>query len=100
MTPSQIREFDNMGIRTIEQIANLSDSHAQKFAGFYSLKVKAQQFLEQAKDTAAQGRLQAEFESREAANKAEMGAMREQMDQMMKLLNAKQDDIDKKKIAK
>lgn len=88
MTPSQIREFENAGIRTIEQVANLSDAHATKFAGFYRLKTQAVQFLEQAKDTAAQGKLQAEFEAREAANKAEMNAMREQMDQMMKLLQA------------
>lgn len=86
MTPSQIRELDNAGIRTVEQVSNLSDSNAGKFAGFYGLKQKAKQFLDQATDTAAQGKLQAEFDAREKRNKEEMDSMRAQMDAMMKLL--------------
>lgn len=89
LTPSQIRELNNANVRTVEQIAGLSDSNAGAFAGFYSLKDKAKQFLSLAGDKAAQGKLQAELDVRDRAHKNEIAALKEQMEQMFQLMQAK-----------
>lgn len=84
--PAQAKELQALGIRTVEQVAALPDTNAPQFRGFYGLKVKAQQFLEQANDTAATTRLQAELDHRDAAHKAEMAAMRDQMAELLKMV--------------
>ena len=88
LSPSQIRELNNASVRTVEQIAGLSDSNAGAFAGFYSLKAKAKEFLSLAEDKAAQGKLQAELDQRDHAHKNEIAALKEQMEQMFQLMQS------------
>jgi hypothetical protein len=91
LTQSQIREMTNLGVRTVEQIANMSDSNAGAFSGFYGLKTKAKQFLELAGDKAAQGKLQAELDVRDTVHKNEIASMKAQLDQLMQIMMAKED---------
>lgn len=79
LNPSQIQELKYHGIRTIEQIATLSDSSSGVMRGFYSLKHKAQQFLDEAKDAAANGALRAQLEEQQARHASEMQAMEERL---------------------
>lgn len=88
VSPSQAKELQSLGIRTVEQVAALPDTNAPQFRGFYGLKVKAQQFLEQASDSAAATRLQAELDQRDASHKTEMAAVREQMNELIQLVQA------------
>lgn len=88
MTPSQIRDLNATGIRTVEQVANLSDSNAGSLSGFYKLKQQAQRFLDAAKNTAQAGAMQAELESVREASRIELDAMKAQMAQMLELLQA------------
>lgn len=76
--PSEIKMLEQVGVRTVEQLAGLSDTHSASIRGFHSLKAKAAQFLSAANDKAAAGALQAELD-----------AMKAQMAEMMKLVQAK-----------
>ena len=89
MTPSQIKDLEFKGIRTVEQVAELSDSNAASMTGFYKLKQQAKQFLASAKDTAQAGAMQAELEAVKAQAKADMDAMKAQMAQLLELMQAK-----------
>tara|TARA_R110000823_G_scaffold36668_1_gene100053 strand:+ start:281 stop:904 length:624 start_codon:yes stop_codon:yes gene_type:complete len=46
---SQVEELRFFNVRTVEQLANMSDAHAQNFAGIQSMKQKAVVYLELAK---------------------------------------------------
>jgi hypothetical protein len=96
LSQSQLREMDNIGIRTVEQVANLSDSNSGAFAGFHGLKSKAKQFLELANDKAAQGALQAELNERDQKHKAELAAMQAQMDQMLAMMTKANEPVAEK----
>ncbi len=89
MTPSQIKDLEHKGIRTVEQVADLSDSNAGSMTGFYKLKQQAKQFLASAKDTAQAGAMQAELEAVKAQAKTDMDAMKAQMAQLLELMQAK-----------
>jgi hypothetical protein len=87
LSPSQIKELETRGIRTIEQVAALSDG-TQGIQSLQTLKVKAQQYLETAKDSTAAGALQAQLDERDASHKAELAAMQEQINQLIGLAQA------------
>ncbi len=65
LTPSQIEELRYFNIRTVEQLANVADVHAQKFMGIGMLKKNAVAYLTASKEKAATTRLEAELESRD-----------------------------------
>lgn len=90
LSPSQAKELSNNGIRTVEQLAGLSESGAGALRGFYGLKAKAQTFLDASKDAAAAARLQADFDRVKQESAAEVSALKEQMAQMMVLMQAQQ----------
>jgi hypothetical protein len=46
----QVAELNAINIHSVEQVANLSDSHASKIMGFNELRKKAQTYLRYAKD--------------------------------------------------
>ena len=71
----------------------MSDSLATQIRGFHQLKAKAAEFLVNAKDNAAAGRLQAELQERDA----EMAAMKKQMADMAELLQALKPKAESKK---
>jgi hypothetical protein len=52
ITRSVCEELLHMNVTTVEQLADLSDTYAQKIMGFYDLKRKAAIYLASAKDSA------------------------------------------------
>lgn len=78
MTPSQIKEFEYIGVRTVEQVAALSDT-VQSVRAAPKLRQMAKEFLAQAHDTAAQGLLQKQLDDVKSANAAEIAALKAQV---------------------
>lgn len=83
LLPSQIIELKHQGVRTIEQLADLSDSSSGVMRGFYQLKHKAKQFLEDAKDKNATAIVRVQMEEQSARHAAEMKALEDRMTAMM-----------------
>jgi len=81
LTKGQVEELRFFHLTTVEDLANLSDTNAQKFAGINGLRRQALAFVEQAKEGAASAKLASELEQRDneiAALKqavAEQGAL-------------------------
>ena len=95
LTLSQIEEFRYVGVRSVEQLAELNDSAMLRMPGAVDLKRKAQAFIQAAKDEAPMRHLQAELEKREEADRhrdAEMAAMKEQLAQLA-AQNARQAEL-------
>ena len=65
LTVGQIEEFKAFNVRTIEGLAGMADSVAQKFMGFHEFRRKAQAYLEAAKETAPIHKMQAELQKRD-----------------------------------
>ena len=65
LTRSQVEELRYFNIRTVEQLATVSDSHAQKFMGINTLRNKAQAYIEAAAGNAATDKMALELESRD-----------------------------------
>ena len=59
MTRSRVEELKFLNIRTVEQLAGMSDSLGMKIMGYHGMKQAAQAFLESTKATAPLLRLQA-----------------------------------------
>jgi hypothetical protein len=76
---SQIIELKYQGVRTIEHLADLSDSVNGVMRGFYQLKHKAKQFLEDAKDKNATVIVRVQMEEQAARHAAEMKALEDRM---------------------
>ena len=103
---SQIEEFRYIGVRSVEQLAELNDSAMLKMPGAAELKRKAQSFVQAQHDEAPMRKLQAELEVRDAElakqgqelrEQSEMMAnMREQMERLI-LAQAAQANQDKGK---
>jgi hypothetical protein len=75
LSVSQVAELKAVHVRTVEQLAEMSDQLAQKFMGSHALRQKAQAFLEAAKGTAEASKLAAELKKRDD----EISAMKEQI---------------------
>lgn len=56
ITRSQVEELRFFNVRSVEQLANMSDGQSQKFMGINMLKKKAQEFLEQVEQGAIKAR--------------------------------------------
>lgn len=65
VTRAQVEEMRYFNVRTVEQLANMSDSLAQKFAGIQSLKSQAKIFLNRAEKNAGLTKLNKELEIRD-----------------------------------
>lgn len=83
ITRSQVEELKFFNVRTVEQLANLSDAHAQNIMGINMLKDKAKKYLEAAKEKATTAAL---AEARE-----QIEALKAQMEQV---LSAKAEQVD------
>lgn len=57
LTISQVYEMKALGVFTVEQLAGMTDTNAQKFMGGHELRRKAEVFLKVSKDTAEAQRL-------------------------------------------
>lgn len=75
LTRSQVEEMRYFNVRTVEQLAGMADTQTQQFRGMNTLRTKAQQFLEAAKDNAVNVKLNAELEDRDNQISALMQAV-------------------------
>lgn len=62
---SQVEELAYFNCRTVEQLADMPDAVAQKFAGIQALKRRAKDYLEAAKGSAHVAQMRAELEKRD-----------------------------------
>lgn len=67
LTEAQVMEFQALQIKTVEQLAGISDALAQKFMGFHAIKQRAQAYLNAAKDSAPLLKMEAELKKRDDA---------------------------------
>ena len=79
MTVGQVAELKAMHISTVEQLADLPDTLAQKIMGSHQLRQKAQAFLDAAAGDAKNSKMAAELEKRDV----EIAALKEQMQQFL-----------------
>jgi len=99
ITRSQVEELAYLRIRTLEQLANVSDAACGKHVGLYDLKSKAQKALAAAEGAAPLTELAKENEDlkrRLDQRDKEMDTMKEQMAKLIAAVQAKnaQDDED------
>jgi uncharacterized coiled-coil protein SlyX len=85
---SQVEELAFFNVKTVEQLAELSDVHCQKWPGVQSLKVRAKAFLEMASSsTAPIERLSAALEERDniiATMRQQMADLQNSVDELKK----------------
>lgn len=79
ISPSETEELKHQGIRTIEQLASLSDSSSGVMRGFYAMKAKAQRFLDDAKNAAVPAALRAQLDEQAV----ELAAMKAQLEAVL-----------------
>ena len=66
LSEAQVRELMHFNVRTVEQLAAMSDGNAQNFVGINVLRRKAQEYLDIAAEGAPVAQLQAELEKRDS----------------------------------
>jgi hypothetical protein len=65
MTKAQVMEFNSVGLKTAEQVRDMSDVLGQKFMAIHSIKKRIADFLEAAAGNAPNEQLQAELKKRD-----------------------------------
>lgn len=65
LTASQVAEMNALNIKTVEQLVNLPDVHAQKLMGSHDLRERAKRFLSAAAGAAETTKLEAELKRRD-----------------------------------
>ena len=85
ITRSLADEMAFMNIKTVEQLANLTDNNAARFMGAQMYKQKAKEWLEQAKEDVTIDKLKSELAARDA--------MLEKLEARVNLLTARLDDV-------
>lgn len=66
LTAAQIEEMKYFGIRTVENLANVTDTNAQKFMGINLLRQKAREYIEASATDAPIAQLQDDIAKRDA----------------------------------
>lgn len=79
-------ELKAMNVHTVEQLANMADTHAQKIMGYSKLKDKAEAFLLAAAGEAGATKMAFELEQRDG----EIAALKGQMAELMKSMEVMQ----------
>lgn len=80
LTKAQCLEMAAVGIKTCEQLRDISDVNGQKFMGFQGLRRKVIAYLESAEKNAGAQKLQAELEKRDEA----IAGLQRQIEEMVK----------------
>lgn len=78
LSAAQIKELEYFNCYTVEQLANLADSAASKFMGIQALKVRANDFIKAAKESAPLLAIRAEIDKKDAELAAANNALAEQ----------------------
>jgi len=97
ITRAQVEELNHFNCVTVEQLADLSDSHAQNFRAIQGLKARAKLFLEAAKDTAVLDKVQSALEERDNEIESLKEAIKAQGDQIQALTEQADDPTPKRK---
>lgn len=84
---SQAEELSFYNVKTVEQLAELSDTHASQFMGIQALKRQAKDWLEVAKEQAAANNLRKELEQRDEM----IASLQEQINELTALLEPEED---------
>jgi hypothetical protein len=85
MSKAQVLEFQAVGLRTAEQVRDMSDSIGQKFIGIHSLKKRVTDFLEAAAGAAPLTKMRAELEARDNEIEVLRRAVKDQGDKLAEL---------------
>jgi hypothetical protein len=88
ITVSQVEELKHFRVRTVEDLANLSDGVTQRFMGIQALKQKAKAFLEAASANGG-ARMQAAIDAKDAQIASMQNMLKEQSEKIEQLLKAK-----------
>lgn len=97
ITRSQVEELAYLRIRTLEQLAHVSDSACGKHVGLYDLKSKAQKTLAAAEGAAPITELTQENEElkrRLNQQDKDMATMKDQMTRLIAALEAKKEEVE------
>lgn len=78
LSSPQVKELEYFNVYTLEQLASISDNHAQKFMGIQALKQRAKDALQAAKDAAPLASIRAELEAKDNQLEAALQAIKEQ----------------------
>lgn len=86
VTRSQVEELKFFGVFTVEHLADLADVHVQKFMGMGALKVKAQAFIQAARETAPLEQLNTAIDQKDA----EISALNQAVEELKEMVTALQ----------
>lgn len=89
LTASQVAELAFFNVKTVEQLADLPDAHAQKFMGIQAIKQKAKAFLEAAAGNAPLEKAMAAIEERDNVIETMQRQLKEQGDRIEQLAKKK-----------
>jgi hypothetical protein len=90
VTRSQVEELAFYNVRSVEQLASMSDGNAQNFAGIQALKAKAKTYLEKAKGDAQASALSAALSERDNQIEALRRQLKETNETLQQLAKKKQ----------
>jgi hypothetical protein len=82
VTRAQVEEFAHFGVKTVEQLAGMSDSNLQGFMGGQQLRQRAKDFMEAAAGAAPLVAVRAELEKRDA----EVASLRAMIEEQGKIV--------------
>ena len=78
LNSSQVKEMEYFNVYTLEQLASLSDSHAQRFIGINALRQRAKDAVQAAKEAAPLSAIRAEIEAKDEQLAAALQAIKDQ----------------------
>jgi len=84
-TLGQAKEFEYFNVKTVEQLAAMSDGNGAGIMGFNSLKQRAVDYLRNAKDQQPMIEMRAEIEKKNTEIATMMQALKDQGDRMSRL---------------
>lgn len=85
MTLGQAKEFEYFNVKTVEQLAVMSDGNGIGIQGFQGLKQRAVDYLQRTKDSAPLLEMRAAIEKKDNEIETLMNAMKEQGERMNRL---------------
>jgi hypothetical protein len=78
LNSSQVKELEYFNVYSLEQLAALSDSHAQKFMGINALRQRAKDAIQAAKEAAPLATIRAEIEAKDNQLQVAIQAVKDQ----------------------
>jgi hypothetical protein len=77
ISKGQIKELEHFGVKTVEQLSTMSDTHVQGFMGIMSLRNLARRYMEHAKGLAPMTRMQSDLSKAVATANAQAQQLNE-----------------------